>query len=65
MKKIEYERRKRGLSQTELAAQLVPKLAHPDISNLETGRMQPYPGWVERLETYFEMPIDELLAEVE
>lgn len=58
-----YEREKRGLTQKDLAEET--GIEQSSISHMERGRMLPFPGWRDRLEKVFKMPVEELLKPIE
>lgn len=64
MLRLEFERRKIGFSQAELAKHC--GVHAPDICKIETGRIvRPYPTHLKRLSDFFGIPGEELLREVE
>jgi transcriptional regulator with XRE-family HTH domain len=64
MLRMKAERIKRGWRQTILAAKATP-LSASDVSRIETGRTQPYPGQLRRLARVLKVPPDDLLTEVD
>ncbi len=63
MTRIEQERRRRGWSQTMLAAWV--GLHQPQVSLIERRRLQPNEEQAEQLARLFGVPADALLDEVE
>jgi len=63
MKKIVEERKKKKMTQTELAFEL--KIHPATMSKIENGRTKPYKPNKKKLEDFFNMDIEELLKEVE
>lgn len=63
MLKLEFERRKRGLTQKALGAKtgITPSY----ICMIEKEMSKPFPAHAERLSKYFDMKIEDLLREVE
>jgi ribosome-binding protein aMBF1 (putative translation factor) len=64
MLRIKVERKRRGWSQTVLAAKAAP-LSASDVSRIENGRAQPYPGQLRRLARALKVPSAELLTTVD
>tara|TARA_Y100000294_G_C8440278_1_gene290434 strand:- start:93 stop:500 length:408 start_codon:yes stop_codon:yes gene_type:complete len=62
MKRLRFERTKRGWSQQECAVQA--GMHSTEISRIERGYARPWPKQAERLSKVFGMPIDELLRDV-
>ena len=62
MLKIRAERLRRNWSQTQLAARA--NLSSSQVSQIETGRIKPYPRQIHRLARALEIPADELLVSV-
>lgn len=62
MTRLEYERKKRGWTQTDLAYHA--KVSVPDISKIERGWMKPFPRYAKRLSEVLGIPEDELTKEV-
>lgn len=63
MKRLVRERRKRNMTQTDLAFEL---RIHPSqLSKIENGRMKPFKPAQKKLSKFFNMEIDELLEDVE
>jgi ribosome-binding protein aMBF1 (putative translation factor) len=60
--RIAKERRRRGWTQTQLAAKA--RLSTSDVSRIETGRMRPYPVQAERLARALNLRVESLLDEV-
>ena len=60
--RITAERRRRGWSQRRLAR--LADMAESTVSQLENGKIYPYPGWKKRLERVLGVPGDELFQEV-
>lgn len=63
MKKIQAERLRRRLTQTELGA--LAKLSASEVSRFETGMSRPYPTQAARLSAVLEIPLDQLLDDAE
>jgi transcriptional regulator with XRE-family HTH domain len=63
MKKIVEERKKKNMTQTDLAFEL--KIHPAQLSKIESGRARPYKPSQEKLEKFFDMSIDELLEDLE
>lgn len=63
MKRLVKERKKKKMTQTDLAFEL--KIHPTQLSKIENGRARPYKPNQKKLESFFEMGIDELLEEVE
>jgi len=61
--RIKAERRRLGMSQTELGA--LARLSASDVSRIESGRFRPYPKQATRLADALNLPVDELLRPVE
>jgi transcriptional regulator with XRE-family HTH domain len=61
MTKLQSERLRRGLTQTELAASA--KLSASEVSRFETGMARPYPPQAARLAAVLQIPQAELLAD--
>ncbi|MEJ6952451.1 helix-turn-helix domain-containing protein [Natronospora cellulosivora (SeqCode)] len=62
MKRLALERKKRNMSQTDLAFKL---RIHPSqISKIESGVARPYKPSRKKLEEFFNKSIDDLLEEV-
>jgi transcriptional regulator with XRE-family HTH domain len=59
MTKLQAERLRRRLTQTELAA--AARLAASEISRFETGMARPYPAQALRLADLLQIPASELL----
>ena len=63
MLRLEAERRRHGLSQSEVARRTG---IHPStISHLEAGAIKPWPAYRARLSRLFDVPADQLFAESE
>ncbi|MGI6225758.1 MAG: helix-turn-helix domain-containing protein [Peptococcales bacterium] len=62
MLRIEYERRKRGWTQTALG--YFAKVGPQDISRIERGWLKPYSGMAKRLSAVLGVPVEELTKEV-
>lgn len=62
MLRLEFERRKRGWTQTELAYQA--SMTAADISRYEKGRMKPYDSHILRLSMVFDITPNKLMEEV-
>ena len=60
MLRLREERRRRGWSLTRLSA--LTGIAHSDLSQIERGLRQPFPGWQRRIARAFGMPAAELFA---
>jgi ribosome-binding protein aMBF1 (putative translation factor) len=60
--RIAKERRRRGWTQTQLAAKA--RLSASDVSRIETGRMRPYNVQAERLARALNLRVESLLDEV-
>ena len=63
MKRLVKERKKRKMTQTDLAFEL--KIHPTQLSKIENGRARPYKPNQKKLESFFDMDIDTLLEEVE
>lgn len=63
MKRLVKERKKKKMTQTDLAFRL--KIHPTQLSKIENGRARPYKPNQKKLESFFGMGIDELLEEVE
>ncbi|HAA81540.1 MAG TPA: XRE family transcriptional regulator [Thermoanaerobacter sp.] len=66
MLRLKYERLKRGISQTKLAA--ITGIHPATLSKIENGRIYPYGGWRMKLAAALGWPIEkaeELFEEVE
>ena len=63
MTRLEHERRRRGWSQTTLAAWV--GLHQPQVSLIERRRLQPNEEQTEHLARFLGVPTDRLLEEVE
>ena len=63
MKRIKAERLRRGWTQTDLGYH--SRTSPADISRIETGRLKPYPGQLERLGRVLGVPAGDLLAPVD
>lgn len=63
MLRLTLERRRRGISQTRLAA--MTGIAPQDISALENGWKRPYPGWKKRIARALGVDGDALFEEVD
>lgn len=63
MKRLVKERKKRKMTQTDLAFEL--KIHPTQLSKIENGRARPYKPNQKKLELFFGMDIDTLLEEVE
>jgi len=63
MKRLVKERKKRRMTQTDLAFEL--KIHPTQLSKIENGRARPYKPNQEKLESFFGMDINTLLEEVE
>ncbi|PTV98629.1 helix-turn-helix protein [Halanaerobium saccharolyticum] len=63
MKRLVKERKKKNMTQSDLAFEL--RVQPSQLSKIENGRLIPYKPTQEKLESFFEMGIDELLEEVE
>ena len=63
MLRLEYERESRGLTQKELSMKL--GIQQTFVSQMEQGRLKPYPAWEKKLEKFFKIPVDELLKPIE
>ena len=63
MKRIIKERKKKKMTQTDLAFEL--KIHPSTMSKIENGRAKPYKPNQKKLEAFFFFFIDELLEEVE
>ena len=61
MTKLQFERLRRGLTQTELAASA--KLSASEISRFENGMGRPYPAPAARLADVLQIPEAELLSD--
>jgi transcriptional regulator with XRE-family HTH domain len=61
MTKLQAERIRRRLTQTELAA--AAKLSASEVSRFETGMAKPYPVQAARLAAVLQLQADELLAD--
>jgi len=59
---LELERRKRGLTLSELGKQV--KMNTSELSRIENGRTIPFPGHLKRLSKFFNLPGDDLLKDV-
>lgn len=62
MTKLEYGRRQRSWSQTEIA--YLARMHQPDVSAAETGRRALTPGYARRLARILGIPADQLLDDV-
>ena len=62
MTKLQAERIRRGLTQTDLAFHARP-LTASEVSRFETGMARPYPAQAERLARVLGVPADELQAD--
>jgi|GEM_PF-4648883 len=60
---LELQRRKRNLTQKALGKEVGIKA--PYICMIERGMTKPFPAHAIRLSQYFNMPIEELLKEVD
>lgn len=63
MKRLVKERKKRKMTQTDLAFEL--KIHPTQLSKIENGRARPYKPNQKKLESFFGMDINTLLEEVE
>lgn len=63
MLRVRAERLRRGW--TLEAVYLRTGISPADLSQLERGLHQPFPGWKRRLERLYRVPADELFQEVE
>lgn len=61
MTRLEFERRKRGMTQKELGKVL--GIYASEICRIENGS-KPFPSHIKRLSDFFNLPEDELLKEV-
>lgn len=61
MIRIEFERRKKKMTQKELGKEL--GISASEICRIEQGN-RPFPAHIKRLSEYFGIPEDELLKEV-
>jgi ribosome-binding protein aMBF1 (putative translation factor) len=61
--RLRLERRRRQISQSNVAASA--SISQPELSFLESGRLRPSTGQVEKLVRFFDISGDELFAEVE
>lgn len=64
MLRIEFERRKRGLTQKQLGESVNPRMSGADICRIEKGVLKPYPGHIKRLSSYLKVPENDLLKGV-
>ena len=64
MLRLKAERIRRGWTQTILAAKAT-RLSASDVSRIENGRTQPYPGQLRRLARALKVPPDDLLTKVD
>lgn len=62
MLRLEFERRKNGLTQKELERKT--GIYAPDICKIENERMKPYPKQLKKLSQFFKVSEDELLKEM-
>ncbi len=62
MKRLAKERKKRNMSQADLAFKL--RIYPSQLSKIENGIMRPYKPNRKKLENFFGLSIDELLQEV-
>lgn len=63
MKRLVKERKKKKMTQTDLAFEL--KIHPATMSKIENGRAKPYKPNQKKLESFFGMDINTLLEEVE
>ncbi len=62
MTRMEATRKARNLTQAELAQRA--QMSQPDISAIETGRVQPWPGHAKRLARVLKLKPEELTEAV-
>ncbi|SDM26780.1 helix-turn-helix domain-containing protein [Halarsenatibacter silvermanii] len=63
MKRLAQERKKKEMSQSDLAFEL--RIQPSTLSKIENGRLKPYDPVKNKLENFFGMEIEELLEDVE
>lgn len=62
MTRLEFERRKRDMTQRELGKKI--GIYSSEISRIESGISKPFPAHAKRLSIFFGIQQDELLKEV-
>lgn len=63
MLRLKYERVQRGLSQRTVG--IASRIPQPTLAFIENGRFLPYPDQLQRLSNFFNVPVEELLKDVE